>query len=307
MKELHWALREIDPSRWRAEAVASVRAKLTEIQRRLAELRDRGGDDSLRAPLTALGTSLAGAPADDSTGASMRARWMAFRRSLVPAYEAMQRALRERRVDVPSLRPSNLKRGVFHVTSGLVALTVLWLMPHPAWTIAVGVPLALTAWSLEAIRRRYPGFNTTIMRFFAPLAHPHEYRRINSGTWYLTSIALLSIAAAFVGALPCGVGVAVLAFGDPAAAIVGRKLGRVRIAHGRSLEGTLAFFLAASIAGTLAALVFAPGIAIGSAIAIATAASVAGAVAELTSVRVDDNLSVAIAASAAALLACALV
>lgn len=303
MVELHWALLEIDPARWRKDAAARVRGKLADIQRRLTELTARDDVDGLRAPLCQLGSSLASAPSEEASDGSLRARWMAFRRGLVPSYEAMQGALKQHDVHVPSLRPTNVKRGMFHMSSALTALAVLWLVPHPAWAMAVGYPLALIAWTLEIVRRKWPGFNTTIMRFFAPLAHPHEYRRINSGTWYLTAIALLSTTSAPV---PCAVGVAVLGFGDPAAAIIGRKIGRVRLLHGRTLEGSLAFLLVGTIAGALAAFFFAPGLSIPLALTLGASGALAGATMELLSMRIDDNLSVALAASGVAAIACAL-
>lgn len=303
MVELHWALSEIDPARWRAGAAARARPRLSEIRARVTALAAKVGAGSLGASLRELESSLASAPAEEGSDGSLRARWMVFRRSLVPSYEAMQRALREHRVHVPSLRPTNWPRGIFHVSSGLVALAVLWSVPHPAWAMAVGWPLALTAWTLEIIRRARPGFNATIMRFFAPLAHPHEYRGINSGTWYLTTIALLSTT---VSPVPCAVGVAVLGFGDPAAAIVGRRFGRVRLVHGRTLEGSLAFLAASAAAGTLAAMIFAPGLSLPLALALGASGAVAGAATELLSLRIDDNLTIGLVASGAAAIACAL-
>ncbi|HJL16721.1 MAG TPA: hypothetical protein RMH99_13745 [Sandaracinaceae bacterium LLY-WYZ-13_1] len=303
MLELHWALLEIDPARWRADAAARARAEMRRIQRRLAELTEKGEGSSLRPPLTALARVLATAPSEEASDGSLATRWTAFRQAMVPSYEAMRRALREQRIHVPSLRPSNLKRAVFHATSALTALATLYLMPAPAWTMAVGIPLALTAWTLEAIRRRHPDFNTRIMRFFAPLAHPHEYQRINSGTWYLTAIALLASAAAVLGPVPPAVGAAVLGFGDPAAALVGRRIGRVRLVHGRTLEGTLGFFAVAGAVGTLVVFPFAPHLPWVTALLLGAAGAFAGALAELFSLRLDDNLTVAVVATGAAALA----
>jgi dolichol kinase len=100
--------------------------------------------------------------------------------------------------------------------------------------------------------------------------------------------------------------VAVLGFADPTAAIVGRRFGRVKLVNGRTLEGTITFFVVgvAAALGVVAWLPAPPPVAV--ALALAAAAGVAGALAELFSRRIDDNFSIPIvsaAATAAVLLA----
>lgn len=301
--ELHWALSEIDPGRWRADAADHVRARFAALQARLTELTASGPESgALGARLDELKARLAAELAAlENKAGSARARWMAFRRALAPSYEALQRTLLELEIHVPSLRPTNGKRAIFHLSSALLALTILYVVPEAWWTIPIAVPLALGAWTLEALRRTRPAMNARIMRFFAPIAHAHEHYRINSGTWFFTSVAILSLT---VSPLPCAVGLAVLGVGDPIAAMVGRRFGRVRVMHGRTLEGSLAFVLAATVAGTLAAFAFAPALPIGAALVLGVSAGLAGAVAEMVSLRIDDNLTVALAGSAGAALAC---
>lgn len=298
--ELHRVLSEIDPVRWRAGAADAVRTKLDDIQAKLAGLTGRRWPERGAALCARLadvrGALAAGLPEATASG---RARWMTFRRSLVPAYESLQATLSEYAIHVPSLRPTNHRRALFHCASGALAITILWLVPDPAWTIAIAGPLALGAWTLEALRRSRPRMNGALMRFFAPLAHPHEHRRVNSGTWYLSALALLSLTRA---PLPCAVGLTALAVGDPIAGWIGRRYGRVRLVHGRSLEGTLAFALAATLASIPVALAFAPALPWTSALIIGASGASAGALAELLSLRVDDNLSIGLAASAAAAL-----
>lgn len=297
--ELHRALSEIDPVRWRAGAADAVRAKLDDVQARLAGLVGRRWPERAAA-LRARLSEVRGALASGIPEASASGRWMAFRRALVPSYESLQATLSEYEIHVPSLRPTNHRRALFHVSSGALAIAILWLVPAPAWTIAIALPLALGAWTLEAMRRTRPRMNAALMRFFAPIAHPHEYRRVNSATWYLTALALLSFTSS---PLPCAIGLAALAVGDPVAGWVGRRYGRVRLVHGRSLEGTLAFVGAATLAAVPVALAFAPSLPWASALVLAGSGAVAGAVAELVSLRVDDNLSIPLTGSAAAAVA----
>lgn len=299
--DLHGALSDIDPVRWHAGAADSARRKLRHVQRRLAGLTAQRWPDtgaSLRARLCEVRLALS-CPLPDS---SARARWMAFRSAIVPAYESLQAALREHEIHVPSLRPTNRRRTVFHVTSGSLALVVLWALPAAEWAIVLAVPVAVAVWTLEGLRRTRPRLNAQLLRVLGPLAHPHEHHRVNSGTWYITAVALLSLTCA---PLPCAVGLTAIIAGDPIAAHVGRSVGRVRLVHGRTLEGTLAFFVAVTIAALFVVLLFAPSLAWSTALAIAASGALAGALAELFSLRIDDNLSIPLAATAGAALTAA--
>jgi len=91
----------------------------------------------------------------------------------------------------------------------------------------------------------------------------------------------------------------VLTLGDPVAGWVGRRFGRVQLVRGRTLEGSLAF-LAVGFGSALAVTGLAlerpwPELAL-----VALGAAVSGSVAELLSVRLDDNLTVPLAAAGGA-------
>lgn len=299
--ELHRALSEIDPVRWRAGAAEKVRSKLHAIQGRLSGLTAQRWPDAgarLRVKLAEVGGALAAELPEAS--ASGRARWMAFRRGLVPAYESLQATLTDYEIHVPSLRPTNVRRSLFHVCSGATALAVLFFSPEPWWPLAISGALATWAWTCEVTRRIWPRVNTILMRFFDPIAHPHEHRRVNSATWYLTALVLLSLT---YSPLPCAIGLAALAVGDPLAGLIGRRFGRIRLVHGRTLEGSLAFTLAATLVALPVALLFAPTLPWTTALILAAAGGLSGALAELSSLRVDDNISIPLVASAATALA----
>jgi dolichol kinase len=197
--------------------------------------------------------------------------------------------------DPPVARPGNYARNVFHVSCGLVALTLLRLLPGRGWVVAASGTFAAWAWSMEALRRRSPALNDRLMRAFGPVAHPHEWYRVNSGTWYATALLLLALLAPTQAA---AIAVLVLAFADPAAAIVGRRFGRTRLLANRSLEGTLAF-VTFGTAAALGALVGSP-LRFASMLVVAVAASIAGALAELFSGKLDDNFTVPLVVAAAA-------
>lgn len=303
--DLHGVLSDIDPARWHSGAADAVRQRLSELRERLGALRARlserahapAADEKLGRTLEELEARLADIPDRDMTMASAEANWMAFKASMFPSYEALRRALRDYEIHVPSLRPTNYRRNLTHVASALGCAAILWAVPSPSWAIALAVPACLMAWTAEISRRRSARVNAWLMRVLSPIAHPHEHHRVNSATWYTTALALLSLSRE---PLAAAVGLAVLGLGDPAAALVGRRFGRIKLRHGRTLEGTLAF-VAVGLVGALGAVyAFEPRTPLLLALGIAAAGSVAGAVAELLSLRVDDNLSIPLSAAAAA-------
>jgi dolichol kinase len=70
--------------------------------------------------------------------------------------------------------------------------------------------------------------------------------------------------------------------------------------NGRSLEGSATFFLVGSGAAFAALMIWHPEISLGFAILIALGAALPAAVTELLSKRVDDNLSIPLAAASGA-------
>lgn len=156
---------------------------------------------------------------------------------------------------------------------------------------------AVTGWIFEITRRVWPQWNDRLIWVFSAVAHPRERFVINSSTWYVTALLALSLTE---DPMLCTVGVAVLGAGDPIAAVVGRRWGRVRLLYSRTLEGSLAFVVVGTVVawGLLAVLV--PDIPPLTALGLAAVGSGAGAAAELVSGRVDDNLSIPLAAAAAA-------
>jgi dolichol kinase len=202
-------------------------------------------------------------------------------------------------IAVVRMRPMNLPRSFFHVGSGILIVLASVLFEGPT-LLAIAASFAALGWALEGTRRIWPRWNSVLMRVFRPVAHSHEAHGVNSATWYVTAWAFLLVTtheqAANVGAL---------AFGDPVAGIVGRRLGRRKLLKGKTLEGSLAFLVATAVVGA-AYLLWLGGVAIGPALATAAFAGLVGAVAEMLSTRVDDNLSVPLLAGWASALALAL-
>lgn len=304
--ELHSLLRKIDPASFREDIEADARAQVQRIMKRLAWLRENSQDElgaasgnSLAGKLAQLMEALERAQRIET--ASAKAYWAAFQREVHPAYESLAAWLRTAHVAAPSLRPTNYQRNMFHVGSALTSLLVVLFAPTQGFIIAAAAAFCVTAWSLEIARRFRPDLNDRLMAMFGKVAHVHERYRVNSSTWYVTALLLLAVSTQrAVSALA----VLVLGIGDPVAALIGRRFGRTTLRAGRSLEGSLGFFVSAAITSLVVAHAMIPG-GIGWHVAIATVAGLSGAIAEVFSTKLDDNLTIplAVAASVTALLA----
>lgn len=305
--EIHALLRELDPARWRSDAEHALRAKMEDIESRLVALRkvlepmEATTDETLthlRERIAELDVLVRAHIADFKQRADQgRDEWMAFRARLTPAYEQLATVLRAEAIHVPSLRPTNYKRNLMHVSFGFLAFAVVQLLPNATWIVGLATAFVVYAWSMELIRRRSPAFNERLMAVYGPVAHAHEWHRVNSATWYASALFLLSLSGSY---LVCSVAVLVLAVGDPMAAIVGRRFGRTKLINGRSLEGSLAFVgVATLVTGVLLGL-FRPDLGVAAGFGVALVGGVAGAVAELLSRRIDDNFTIPLVSGLAA-------
>jgi dolichol kinase len=225
--------------------------------------------------------------------------WMRFRAAVWPAYEALAVHLRAAHVPVPSLRPSNHARSVYHVFMGLMCIALAEFLPSHAWLIGTAGSAAAAAWAMESVRRVDTRANTFLMWAFARVAHPSEAHRVNSGTWYATAVFLLAVGGDVVSSV---VGLAVIALGDPAAAWIGRRYGRTALARGRSLEGTLGGIAVATVTVLVALTLLHPEISISARVLTAVSASVTGMLAEVGIRRLDDNFTIPLVAAATAAL-----
>lgn len=286
--ELHHWVARLDPARWRDEKrdelVAGFATLLSRFEDASKQLQE-GPVFEAQSEFEAVMQSLrAGVP----SASDLRARWMEFRQEIHPRYEALASAMRAHHVELPSLRPTNYTRSIMHMGSGFLGLFFVEFTP---WNIVVAVAFGfvILAWTLELTRRHSHRWNEVLMWFLGPVAHPHERFKVNSATWYATALGLLSLTGEPAA---CAAGVMALGLGDPAAAFVGRKWGRVKLIHNRSLEGTTAFFVVASAVVFLVFQIFHNDLSMSTKIIAALVAGLVGALAELFSGKVDDNFSI---------------
>jgi dolichol kinase len=308
-------LRELDPSRCTDELAESAQIRLDELSLRIDDLLElpSATDIIARAQLDA-DASLASlraswaqvariieekVPARSLSAAGGQDEWMRFRAQLQGAYEGVANDLRDYAIHLPHLRPTNYARNVLHAGGAIISIGVVIALfpPYPKLVMSIAGTVAAMGWTMEISRRYFRFMDRFTWWVFGKCAHPHERYRINSATWFATSLLLLSlIGSPLLGA----VALAVLGFADPSAAIVGRRWGRTKLMHGRSLEGSLTFLVVGFTVAMVLLMGFFPAITFGAAAAISLGASGLGAVAEAVAKRVDDNLMVPLAAAAGA-------
>jgi dolichol kinase len=297
--ELHAFLRETDPARWTDAVANRARERWARIRAAIEALSnafDQGGiGEALRMLASIVRES------DELSQPESRGYWMELRARLMPAYEALAAQLRARSLRAPTLRPTNWSRIGFHVSSALGALVLLELVLTKTGTRWACGLFAGTFWFLEIGRTISKRWNDRLMRvrFFQMIIHPHEHHHVNSATWYATALFLLAL---FSPALASASALAILGFGDPAAGLVGRRWGKHPLAGGRTLEGSLAFVVFATLAALAVLMLFHPVAPVPTLLVVAVCGSIAGAVAEAVSSKVDDNFVVPVASAAAATL-----
>lgn len=308
--ELHKVLRDMDPAQWRDELEAGLRERMarlvermTQLQARLSQWMEAAGK---RAEVEALMQRWQSVqemirermPRGGLPKVQIKQEWAQFRKQMIAAYEDLSSGLGTFSIHVPHLRPTNYIRNLYHVGNGLMILALIEFVLSPRMMIWVAGGFVGLVWGMEISRRIWPRFNDFLMqKIFHKVAHPHEATYVNSATWYVNAL--------FVLALTCppaisAMAVIILGFADPAAALIGRRFGRVRLVNGRSLEGSATFWVVGTLVAWAVLLIFHHEIPMWSGFWMSMAAACFGALAELFSRRIDDNLSIPLASAAGA-------
>ncbi len=182
---------------------------------------------------------------------------------------------------------SHLPRKVFHILAASIIPTVYYLEIAPRqWTVYMTIVVAILWIATDMVRVRSEKFNIEFTRLAGWLLKTKEKKSLTGSSYVLmgTTLSLILYTPPIAAA-----SVYFSAIGDPAAALVGKNYGVARFSNGKSLGGTAAML--AVCAGI--------GVAISGFGAVALAGAAVAAIVELSSCRVDDNLSVPLASGAA--------
>ena len=139
--QLHGVLSEIDTARWRDDMAETLATRLENMHRWL-EKEGRHADvaKSIENGLSKVRKS----------NSQMKDRWLSFKEQIQPAYDALSERLKSRRVHVPTLRPTNYRRSLFHVTSASLSVAIIHWIGDPRWLLAVAAVWAAFVWTCEA-------------------------------------------------------------------------------------------------------------------------------------------------------------
>ena len=222
-----------------------------------------------------------------------------LRKKLQKAYQEICVAMEVLQSPLPHIRPSNLKRSLVHVSCALFILIMIENVPTFGWMFWIALAYFCFCWLMEGLKFAHPRLKAKVMKFFAPIAHPHEYDKVNSATWYGVALLLLSLTNPTLGTL----GVTILGVADPIAAAVGRAYGKISMPGNRSLEGSMAFWLSGTLASMLILLFLHPVGNLWQTFLLAGTASLFGAVGEYAGKYPDDNLTIPVSAALGGFLA----
>ncbi len=189
-----------------------------------------------------------------------------------------------------------VERNLFHMVAGSVLPLIALSFSHDRITPLVGdrtgpgvssvvlwttVAIAGLAVLVELGRFAFPSFNRLLFRYVGVLFKEEEFRRVTGATYLL--IATL-VAFLFLDRTVAVVALLFLSVGDPLAALVGSRYGRVKV-WAKTLEGTLAFL----VVSLVIAAVFRLTTQVETYWPLAVGAAVATVV-EMLPLPIDDNL-----------------
>jgi dolichol kinase len=220
----------------------------------------------------------------------------ALRKRLQKAYNSLCIMMEAYQAPIPHIRPSNLVRSSFHFLSAMAILGMIELVPHFGYMFWIALAYFVFCWSVEGIKHLGPKPKARIMAVFSKIAHPHEYDKVNSATWYGTALLVLAMTNPTLGVLS----VTILGVADPVAASVGRAWGKIPMPGNRTLEGSVGFVFSGTLAGMLVLSVFHPVGDLLTTFIVAGVASLCGAIAEYAGKYPDDNLTIPVASAVGA-------
>lgn len=186
----------------------------------------------------------------------------------------------------------HLARKIWHISSvAVMALAYAYIPQRISLTILV------LAWSLfvplDFLRQRYPAINEVMIHLFRPIMRQTELHRLAGTSYLLTGVALI----AFV--FPRDVVLLTLlflAFADPIASYFGIKYGKDKIFGHKSLQGTVAAFVACAV--LCATFLYWHGLLLDRWFVVSLLAGLIGALAELIPIgKLDDNLTLPVLSS----------
>jgi len=208
---------------------------------------------------------------------------------------------------VPTAAPTatrkdlQLGRRLVHALNGIVIATAYQLLFTRPQVVSLFGSIACIVYILDRVRIHYPEVGERFPWMNDLFFRAEEEVRESAMVPYVIAILLTIITFPKPVAV---IAIYTLGIADPLSAIVGIRFGRRRIVPDKSLEGSLAFFVAGF--GCALAVLYggaSPGRVAGASALIA----LAGTVMEMLPIRIDDNLTIPLFVGFAGWVVCGLV
>ncbi len=181
---------------------------------------------------------------------------------------------------------SELVRKAIHLCS--LSIPVIYSFISRSTALTILIPLTAAFIAVDLSRYSIPAVSRWFYRWFGWLLRRHEQengrRRLNGASNVLIAATLSILIFPKLIAINA---FAILIISDTTSALIGRRFGKHRFL-GKSLEGSLAFFVSAMVVVLVAPKVQC----LPAEYAIGAVAAAIGAVVEAASIHIDDNLSI---------------
>jgi dolichol kinase len=173
-------------------------------------------------------------------------------------------------------------RKLIHLGGAVFPLLYL-VAPRQTVLIIALIALFFTV-GVEWGRQRWPALERLFEWFIGPALRRGEERKPTTGTWSMLGMLITLVVFQREFAIPAMLYAQV---GDPAAEIVGRRWGRIRLPNSKSLEGSLGCLTVNLVVGLICGLLLplSPGV--------AALGALAATLAEAAPLPIGDNLSMA--------------
>ena len=173
---------------------------------------------------------------------------------------------------------NELLRKSIHICNSLFAYS-LFIFDQKKFAIFIGF-FTIAFLLFEILRIKHPDLNRFYNRFFGRVTRDFERGRLTGAAYVMISSFILLL---FFDMYVCIASILIMSYSDTAAAIVGKKYGKVKIFN-KTLEGSFAFF----VVGLFIILAIYPNISL----FYSLLALIIATIVELLPFKVDDNLSV---------------
>ena len=146
-----------------------------------------------------------------------------------------------------SQRDLHITRKLFHITGVLIVFALMnYLSETACWTIYVTLGVPFIVWDFS--RQYFKSLNKFTLKFFSPVLRDYEEFYLSGVTYLILGVGISYYIFPKEVAL---LSVLFLAIGDPVASFFGLLYGQDKIIGNKSLQGSLAAFIACTIAAYL--------------------------------------------------------